>query len=71
MAACARDGLRSRERRSLALALPDLCDGIDDAADETDKDGADAGKGDGGVEEDQAGEGDGKLVESADHGVSG
>lgn len=55
----------------LAGVLPDLCDGVDDAADEANEDGADGAEGDGGVEEDEAADGDGELVEGADHGVGG
>lgn len=51
--------------------LLDLGHGVDNATDEADKDGRHTGEGDGGVEEDQAGQSDGQLVEGADHRVGG
>lgn len=68
----ARDGLPGGQTRLLlVLALPHLGEGVDHSADETDGDGRHAGECDGGVEEDEAGDGDGELVQSADHGVCG
>jgi len=51
--------------------LADLGPGEDEAADEADKDGGNAAESDGGVEEDQAADGDGELVERADHRIGG
>lgn len=42
---------------------------IDEATNESNKDGGNAAEGDRSVEEDKAAESDGKLVQSADHGV--
>ena len=55
--------------RILVLALPHFRHRINETRDETDENGAAAGKSGGSVEEDQTGESDGQLVESADHGV--
>lgn len=51
--------------------LLDLGHSIDNATDEADEDSRHTGEGDGGIEEDQAGHGDGQLVEGADHRVGG
>nr|POE97733.1 hypothetical protein CFP56_79220 [Quercus suber] len=53
------------------LRLPDLGQRVDQATDEADEDGANAGDGDGRVEEDQAGDRDGEFVEGAHHAVGG
>lgn len=42
-----------------------------ETGDEANKDGGDTAKSDGGVEEDETADGDGKLVEGANHGVGG
>lgn len=51
--------------------LPNLRQRVDDPTHEPHEDGAHAAERDGRVEEDQPGEGDGQLVEGADHGVGG
>jgi hypothetical protein len=55
----------------LVLALPHLRHRIDKPRNETDENRAAAGQSGGSVEEDQAREGDGQLVEGADHRVGG
>lgn len=45
--------------------------GENETRDEADKDGGDTAKGDGGVEEDETADGDGELIEGADHRVGG
>jgi hypothetical protein len=51
--------------------LLDLGDGVDETADETDTNGGDTRESDGGVEEDETGDGNGQLVQSTDHGIGG
>lgn len=58
-----------RQDANVLGLLADLGPGKDKTADEADKDGRDAAEGDGGVEEDQAADGDGELVQGADHRV--
>lgn len=50
-------------------ALANFGNGVHDTAHEANKDGRNAAEGDRGVEKDETADGDGKLVESADHGV--
>lgn len=65
-------GARRGEDAGLGLgAVPDLGQSIDEATDEAEENGRHAGDGDGGVEEDKAGNGDGQLVESAHHRIGG
>jgi hypothetical protein len=42
---------------------------VDETTDETDEDGGDTAKGDGGIEENQTTDGNGELVQGADHRV--
>lgn len=53
----------------LVLALPHLCNGVNNARNESNENGAAAGKRGRRVEEDKTREGNGQLVECADHGV--
>lgn len=67
--ASAHGRLSGRQDRGDLLA--GLGPGENETGDEADKDGGDTAKGDGGIEEDETADGDGKLVEGANHGVSG
>ena len=51
--------------------LLDLGNGVDNATDEADSDSGNTGEGDWRIEEDETRQGDGQLVESANHGVCG
>jgi hypothetical protein len=51
--------------------LADLGPGEDQTRDKANNDGSDTAEGDGSIEEDEARDGDGQLVESADHGIGG
>lgn len=66
-------GIRRGKHRlsGAAFALSHLGDGVDDTADKAQSDGADAGKRDGCIEEDETAHGDGEFVKSADHAVRG
>jgi hypothetical protein len=55
----------------LLLALPHLGNSVNDTRNESNENSAAAGKRGGRVEEDETGEGNGELVEGADHGVGG
>lgn len=51
--------------------LLDLGNGVDNTADETNSNGRDTGESDRGVEEDEAGDGNGELVQGTNHRVGG
>ena len=55
----------------LLLVLPHLGNGVDDTGNEANEDGAAAAKSGRRIEEDETREGNGELVEGADHGVGG
>lgn len=70
--ACGASTHVGRGQNLLGLAaLADLCDSVDNTADEANEDGGHTAKGDGRVKEDEAADGDGELVQSTDHGVGG
>lgn len=56
---------------ALGDRLSDLGPSEHQTGDETDEDGRNTAEGDGSVEEDKSGEGNGELVEGSDHGVGG
>lgn len=62
--ACGQDGLGF-------AVLSHLCECVNDAANEADKDGGNTAESDRRIEEDQSTESNGKLVQSSYHGVCG
>lgn len=72
LAASADQRVRGGKDTGLRLGvLLDLRHSVDNTGDKTDDNGGNTGEGDWGIEKDETRQSDGKLVEGANHGVSG